>query len=119
MGISIKSDKYSFKVGDTVKVTQVIKEGEKERKQMFEGVVVGIKKGENATFTVRKIGAGGVGVERIWPIDTPWISSIEVVKTGKVKRGKLNFLRNLSGRRGVRKIRRKDIEDTNEKKIVG
>jgi len=86
-----------FRVGDTVKVNYTIIEGEKERIQAFEGEVIA-KKGRAAeeTFTVRKM-SYGVGVERVFPVNSPRIASLEVVKKGKVRRAKLNFLRNKKG----------------------
>ena len=86
-----------FRVGDTVKVNYTIIEGEKERIQAFEGEVIP-KKGRAAeeTFTVRKM-SYGVGVERVFPVNSPRIASLEVVKKGKVRRAKLNFLRNKKG----------------------
>lgn len=83
-----------FKVGNTVKVHQKIREGGKERVQIFEGLVIARKggKGTNATFTVRKI-ASGVGVERIYPIHSPNIVKLEVVKNTKVKKAKLYYVR--------------------------
>lgn len=85
----------NFRVGDTVKVGQKIKEGEKTRVQAFEGVVIAINKTAKS-FTVRKI-SDGIGVERIWPLNSPWIDSIKVVKTAaKVRRAKLYYLRDLT-----------------------
>lgn len=85
----------NFRVGDTVKVGQKIKEGEKTRVQAFEGVVIAINKTAKS-FTVRKI-SDGIGVERIWPINSPWIESIKIVKSAaKVRRAKLYYLRNLT-----------------------
>ena len=82
-----------FRVGDTVRVDVKIIEGNKERIQAFEGIVVSRKSGGvSETFTVRKMSAG-IGVERIFPIHSPNIASIEVVKKGKVRRAKLYFLR--------------------------
>lgn len=79
-------------------------EGAKTRTQIFEGILISLRgRGENKTFTVRKIGAGGIGVERIWPLNTSSISKIEVKKKGvKVRRAKLYYLRNLTGREAVR-----------------
>lgn len=86
-----------FRVGDTVRVDVKIIEGKKERIQAFEGTVVGRKGGGvSETFTVRKI-SYGVGVERIFPVHSPSIAHIEVIKKGKVRRGKLTFLRNMIG----------------------
>lgn len=87
-----------FKVGDTVKVSVLIKEGEKERAQAFEGVV--IKKtgsGSRASFTVRKV-SYGVGVERVFPLHTPRIEKIEVTARGRVRRARLFYLRDLAGK---------------------
>ena len=87
-----------FKVGDTVKVSVLIKEGEKERAQAFEGVV--IKKtgaGARASFTVRKV-SYGVGVERVFPLHTPRIEKIEVIARGRVRRARLFYLRDLAGK---------------------
>jgi large subunit ribosomal protein L19 len=83
-----------FAVGDKIKVFQKIQEGDKIRLQPFEGIVISIKgQGENKMFTVRKIAAGGIGVERIWPLNSPWIESVKVIKKGLVRRAKLYFLR--------------------------
>lgn len=92
-----------FHVGDTVEVYQKIKEKDKTRTQIFRGVVICIKgHGENKSFTVRRIAAGAIGVERIWPLNTPWISKIKVAKHGKVKRAKLYYLRKRGGREALR-----------------
>ena len=86
-----------FRVGDTVRVDVRIVEGKRERIQAFEGVVIARKgSGISETFTVRKI-SYGVGVERIFPVHSPSIATIVVVKKGKVRRAKLNFLRNVVG----------------------
>lgn len=89
----------TFNVGDTVKVMYKIKEGDKERLQPFEGIVIG-KKGEGAskTFTVRRIGAGSIGVERIFPTYSPNISEVQVVRAGQVRRAKLYYLRDKLGK---------------------
>jgi large subunit ribosomal protein L19 len=87
-----------FRVGDTIKVHVLIREGEKEREQAFEGVV--IKKtdgGVRAAFTVRKV-SYGVGVERVFPLHTPRISKIEVMARGRVRRARLFYLRDLAGK---------------------
>lgn len=87
-----------FRVGDTVKVNVKIIEGEKERIQSFEGFVISRKGGSvNETFTVRKI-SSGIGVERIFPIHSPNIASIEVIRKGVVRRAKLYFVRDLKGK---------------------
>jgi large subunit ribosomal protein L19 len=88
----------SFKSGDQIKVHFKVVEGENERIQIFEGIVIRIKgSGLSETFTVRKI-SFGIGIERIFPIHSPRIDKIEVVKRGKVRRAKLYYLRNLSGK---------------------
>ncbi|PJA99723.1 MAG: 50S ribosomal protein L19 [Ignavibacteriales bacterium CG_4_9_14_3_um_filter_30_11] len=93
-----KSDNPNFKSGDQVKVQVRVIEGDKERIQSFEGNVIALKgKGSNRTFTVRKI-SSGVGVERIFPLHSPKIASIEIIKEGKVRRAKLYYLRNLAGK---------------------
>ena len=88
-----------FSAGDTVRVHVRVVEGEKERIQLFEGVVIQRRgAGIHATFTVRKISTGGIGVERIFPLHTPRVANIEVVRHGKVRRSKIYYLRNLRGR---------------------
>jgi len=88
-----------FKAGDTVKVAVEIKEGDKTRIQNFEGVCISIRGvGTGKTFTVRKIGANNIGVERIFPLYSDSIKSIEVVRRGKVRRAKLYYLRNRKGK---------------------
>ncbi len=87
-----------FNVGDTVKVAQKIKEGDKERLQAFEGVVIAKKHGGiRETFTVRKL-SYGVGVEKTFPVHSPKIASIEVVRKGKPNRAKLYYIRELTGK---------------------
>lgn len=88
----------TFNVGDTVNIHYKVREGDKERIQQYEGVVIGIKgSSANKTFTVRKI-SNNVGVERIFPIYTPFIAKLEVKKEGKVRRAKLYYLRDLRGK---------------------
>ncbi len=88
-----------FKVGDKVNVFQKIQEGNKVRTQSFEGIVLSIRgEGENKMFTVRKMATGNIGVERIWPLNSPWIEKIKVIKKGKVRRAKLNYLRKKSSK---------------------
>lgn len=85
--------------GDLVRVHQRILEGDKERIQIFEGMVIGIRgRQENRMFTVRKMASGGIGVERIFPVETPWISKIEVKKKGHVRRAKLGYVREKSAK---------------------
>lgn len=94
MAKEAKLNRTTFHVGDKVKVFQKIQEGDKIRNQPFEGIVLGIKGcGENKTFIVRKIATGGVGVERIWPLNSPWIEKIDVLRKAKVRRAKLYHLR--------------------------
>ena len=93
-----KTDFAQFNVGDRIRVHVRVIEGDKERIQPFEGDVIAFKgSGVNRTFTVRKI-SSGVGVERIFPFSSPKVAKIEMVKQGKVRRAKLYYLRNLSGK---------------------
>ncbi len=88
-----------FRVGDTVRVHAKIKEGNRERIQVFEGVVLKKQNGGlRETFTVRK-NSNGVGVERTWPVNSPSIDKIEVVRMGKVRRAKLNYIRSRVGKK--------------------
>ena len=88
-----------FSAGDTVRVHVRVVEGEKERIQLFEGVVIQRRgAGIHETFTVRKISTGGIGVERIFPLHTPRVAKIEVLRRGKVRRAKIYYLRDLRGR---------------------
>jgi large subunit ribosomal protein L19 len=99
-------DLPDFAPGDTVKVHVKIKEGEKERIQVYQGVVISKRKGmTNATFTVRKV-SYGVGVERVFPLHSPIIDKIEVVARGRVRRAKIYYLRNLRGKAARIKERR-------------
>ena len=94
----LKAEAPEFRVGDTVKVYAKIKEGNRERIQVFEGTV--LKKqgtGVRATFTVRKI-SNGVGVEKTWPLHSPIVEKVEVVRRGKARRAKLNYLRQRTGK---------------------
>jgi len=94
----VRTDLPDFRPGDTVKVHVKIKEGEKERIQVFEGTVIRKRQGASrASFTVRKI-SYGIGVERIFPTHSPIIDRIEVVQRGKVRRAKLYYLRQLKGK---------------------
>jgi len=94
----MKTDLPSFRSGDTVRVHVRIKEAEKERIQVFEGVVIKKRKGgSRASFTVRKI-SYGVSVERIFPLHSPVVDKIEVVQRGKVRRSRLYYLRGLKGK---------------------
>lgn len=96
--LGIKTDKFDFQTGDTVKVHTKVVEGDSERIQIFDGVVISRRgTGISASFTVRKI-SYGVGVERVFPLHSPRIDRIEVVKTGKVRRAKIYYLRGLAGK---------------------
>ena len=93
-----RTDIPEFSVGDTVKVYLKVKEGNKERIQVFEGFVLKRQNGgARETFTVRKL-SSGIGVERTWPLHSPRIEKIEVVRRGKVRRAKLNYLRDRVGK---------------------
>lgn len=95
---NLKSEVPAFDVGDTVKVSVKVVEGTRERIQAYEGVVIAKRGGGiSETFTVRRI-SFGVGVERIFPLHSPKIAGIQVVKKGKVRRAKLYYLRNLTGK---------------------
>ncbi len=95
---NVRLDLPNFGPGDTVKVYVKIKEGEKERIQAFQGVVISKRKGSsNATFTVRKV-SYGIGVERIFPMYSPVIEKIEVITRGRVRRAKIYYLRKLRGK---------------------
>ncbi|MCR5773870.1 MAG: 50S ribosomal protein L19 [Lachnospiraceae bacterium] len=95
-----KKEVSEFNVGDTVKVHNKIREGNRERIQIFEGTVLKKQGGNSsrATFTVRKL-SNGVGVEKTWPLHSPNIEKVEVVRRGKVRRNKLFYLRKLTGKR--------------------
>ncbi len=101
----LKQEVPQFETGDTVRVYNRIKEGERERIQVFEGTVLKIQGGgARTTFTVRKE-SSGVGVEKTWPIHSPNVEKVEVVRRGKVRRAKLNSLRKLSGKKAKVKAR--------------
>ena len=103
---NMRLDIPEFIAGDTVKVHVKIREGEKERIQVFQGVVISKRKGRtDATFTVRKI-SYGVGVERIFPFHSPIIDTIEVVSRGRVRRSRIYYLRKLRGKASRIKERR-------------
>ena len=94
----LKASVAEFSVGDTVKVYNKIKEGNRERTQIFEGTVLKIQGGSNrTTFTVRK-SSNGVGVEKTWPLHSPMVEKVEVVRRGKVRRAKLTYLRERTGK---------------------
>ena len=94
----LKAEVPAFETGDTVRVYAKIREGEKERIQMFEGTVLKRQNGGiRETFTVRK-SSNGVGVEKTWPLHSPSVENVEVVRRGKVRRAKLNYLRDRVGK---------------------
>ena len=95
----LKAEVPQFRIGDTVRVHAKIKEGDKERIQVFEGVVLKKQGGSSrATFTVRK-NSNGIGVEKTWPLHSPNVEKVEVVRAGKVRRAKLTYLRGRVGKR--------------------
>ncbi len=103
----LRIDLPKFSPGDTVKVHVRIREGEKERVQVFQGVVIGKRRGTtNATFTVRKV-SYGIGVERIFPMYSPALEKIEVVDKGRVRRSKIYYLRGLKEKAARMKLRQK------------
>jgi large subunit ribosomal protein L19 len=95
----LKENVASFNVGDTVKVYAKVKEGNRERTQIFEGTVLKRQNGgSRETFTVRK-SSNGIGVEKTWPLHSPSVEKIEVIRRGKVRRAKLTYLRNRVGKK--------------------
>lgn len=102
--ISAKVGEQNIHIGDMLRVHSKVIEGAKSRIQIFEGILIRLRgRDVNKTFTVRKIGAGGVGVERTWPLDSNSITKIDVKKkAGKVRRSKLYYLRDLTGKSAVR-----------------
>jgi large subunit ribosomal protein L19 len=107
-GKHLKDKIPEFGPGDTLKVHTKIKEGDKERVQVFEGVVIQRRgKGTGATFTVRKI-SGGVAVERVFPLHSPNVSKIQRLRQGKVRRAKIFYLRNLKGKSARIQEKRKE-----------
>ena len=97
---ALRTDLPDFRPGDTVRVAVRVREGEKERVQAFEGVCLGRSGGGlNETFRVRKVSAG-LGVERIFPVQSPNVGGVEIVRRGKVRRAKLYYLRHLTGKKG-------------------
>lgn len=103
----------NISAGDTVRVSQRIQEGDKTRTQIYEGVVISVANRESGkSFTVRKIAAGGVGVERIFPVNSPMIEKIELKQAGIVKRAKLFYLRDRIGKAASAIRKRVDKETT-------
>lgn len=110
--LGLKTEKFDFRPGDTVKVHTKVVEGDSERIQIFDGVVIARRgSGISASFTVRKV-SYGVGVERVFPVHSPRIEKIEVVKTGKVRRSKIYFIRDLAGKAARLEEVAKEIEAT-------
>src|SRR5687768_6497083 len=106
----MRTDLPAFRSGDTLRVNVRVKEGDKERIQAFEGVCIAKRgSGVSATFTVRKI-SNGVGVERIFPVHSPMIGDIQVVRRGRVRRAKLYYLRQLTGK--ATRIKEKKVRVT-------
>ena len=94
----LKENVPEFNIGDTVRVSSLVKEGNRERQQVFEGIVTKRQNGgARETFTVRKI-SDGVGVEKTWPLHSPVVAKVEVIRHGKVRRAKLNYLRQRTGK---------------------
>ena len=105
----------SFRSGDTVKVSVKVREGDKERIQIFQGVVLGIRGGGlRRTFTVRKIAEDGIGVERTFPINAPTIGKIEVVQRGKTRQAKLYYLRGRKGKAARIKVQEQGAATTDK-----
>jgi len=97
------NDNTKFSVGDTIAVHQEITEGEKKRTQIFQGLVISIQgSGTGKSFTVRKVGANSIGVEKIYPVNAPFITKIEVKREGQVRRAKLYYLRDRVGKAATR-----------------
>ncbi len=122
MGILEKIEKeqrrneVEFRPGDTVRVHVRIKEGEKERIQAFEGVVIALSRGgSRASFTVRKM-SWGTGVERVFPLHSPFLEKIEVISSGKVRRAKLYYLRELRGKKA--RLKDRDLQSRKNKKVM-
>ena len=104
----LRKDIPEFRSGDTLKVHVKVREGDKERIQIFQGVVIARRgTGTNESFTVRKM-SGGIGVERVFPIHSPILDSIEVLRRGRVRRAKLYYLRGLRGKAARIEERRED-----------
>jgi len=102
MAISANINKQEFKVGDTVRVFQEFTVAGKTHSQYFQGMVISIKgRGNGKSFTVRKIGADGIGVEKIWPVNSPTVTNIKIRKKGTSRRAKLYYLRHRTGKKSL------------------
>lgn len=102
MANQLTHNDVSFHIGDTIRVHQSIKEGEKSRIQIFEGVVIAIHAKDDPTFVVRKIASNSIGVEKIFPLYAPVVSKVEVKKTSFTRRANLYYLRDLVGKRATK-----------------
>lgn len=99
MALTLDHENIKASVGDTVKVHITFAQGDKKKKQVFKGTLIAIRgRGSNRMFTVRKVGKDKIGVERIFPLNSPFVQNLEVVKKGKTRRSKLFFIRGLSER---------------------
>lgn len=112
----VKDEYPEFRTGDTVNVHYRVREGDKERIQKFEGLVISRRgSGANQTFMVRKVSAGNIGVERIFPLYSPFIAKIELKKQGDIKRSKLYYLRERQGK--AARIKEKDQNQDNVRRL--
>jgi len=107
-GVQKNSKIPELRPGDTVKVHVKVVEGDKERIQVFQGVVIAVKRGPTGSFTVRRV-AYGVGTERLFPFNSPMVDKVEVVRHGKVRRAKLFYLRGLTAKKARLKERREEV----------
>jgi large subunit ribosomal protein L19 len=116
MSLKFKHQDTIASIGDTIRVHQEITEGKTKRLQVFEGIVIAIKnRGRNKSFTVRKIGANNIGVEKILPVYLPSIKKIEVKRKGTVRRSKLYYLRDKIGKAATRIKEKQEYESTAKK----
>jgi large subunit ribosomal protein L19 len=112
MSLKFKHQNTIASIGDTIRVHQEITEGESKRTQIFEGILIAVKnRGRNKTFTVRKIGANNIGVEKIFPVYLPSIKKIEVKRHGKARRSKLYYLREKQGKAASRVKEKKEYDE--------
>ncbi len=114
MALNLKYQDQNISVGDTVKVHQAIKDNDKTRTQIFEGIVIAIRnRGQGQSITVRKIGANSIGVEKILPVHLPDIKKIQIKRKGSVRRSKLYYLRDKIGKAATRiKEKKANIQTT-------
>ncbi len=117
MSLKFRHNDTVASIGDTVQVHQEVSEGDSKRIQVFEGIVIAIKnRGRNKSFTVRKIGANTVGVEKIFPVFLPTIKEIKVVRKGNVRRSKLYYLRDKVGKAATKVKEKKEYETEGKSK---